>query len=67
MLVGGILVVLPGMVNGSGGADLPIPIPNNPSLIGFKVNCQFFVADPAGKALGGQGCVTAGLQIVIGT
>ena len=36
------------MVDGVGNATVPMPIPNNPSLIGLELFAQWAVLDPGG-------------------
>ncbi len=49
----------------AGQVNVPLPIPNNPALVGYSLFCQWAVLDPAGPLLGALAS-SNGLQAQIG-
>ena len=59
-------VLLPAaFVDATGNAVSPLPIPNNPNLVGYNLFFQWAVLDPAGPFLG-DFALSGGLQVQLG-
>ncbi len=65
LAVAPLLFGVPSVTDGSGAANLPLPVPNQPSLQGVTFTTQWATLDPAGGYLGAAR-LSDGLLVVVG-